>query len=95
MRERKAAAAGESGHPARVHDRGGRTAEEAAHALPRVHHRAGGELGVRLQLQPLDRALGERAALQQLVLRLVVVHPALHELDELLVREDVRACRGR
>ena len=44
---------------------------------------------MRLQLQPLDRALGERAPLQQLVLRLVVVHPALHELDELLVGQHV------
>ena len=44
---------------------------------------------MRLQLQPLDRALGERAALQQLVLRLVVVHPALHQVYQLLVGQHV------
>ena len=44
---------------------------------------------MRLQIQPLDCALGKRAALQELVLSLVVVHPALDHLHEFLVGQDV------
>ncbi len=81
---------GRQRHAARVDDGGRRLSEEPLQALPGIHHRPGRELRMRLQIQPLDRALGERAALQELVLSLVVVHPALDQLDELLVGQDVR-----
>ena len=66
------------------------TAEAALQPLPRAHHRTGGQLRRLLQSEPFDGPFRQGPAAQELVLRLQIVVPRLHQLHELLVREHVR-----